>query len=677
MSVAYTIPALDQTIWLAARPFATGGEGALYRITAPAAYQGYVVKLLHPHKRSADRATKARHLAAHPPPAPPSAQATIVWIQHLIHDTDGHFVGLLMPEASGAQLELLTTAHLPRRHAAEWASWSLARPTAQQQRLALGHALAAAVHALHESGRYVLADLKPDNILVTPDGRLALVDTDSVAVWEQGDLCFKASVATPEYTPPEADQGEGQPTLAWDRFSLAVILYRLLLGVHPFAASAAAPYDRLVTLEHKIQAGLFVPAPVVEARWQSVPPLHRKFAGLHPALQALFVRAFREGHQRPEARPSAHEWAEALAQSHAMVDHPLPSSRFKDLLKTPEDSYHWMVQQTLQHHAPATQGAYSAWGQLPSLDVLKRSAQYYKTAATIGWKALVVMGAVMGVAVVLVSIAMWVVWGDSSGWEASMGVLAVLANRIGNGLQSGFFLILLLGPFLWAMVEDMGDDWLAWRQKKWLGAVSWDQLSRYTLKRLKRWNAKLFRKRSKLRNQLRALKKEQALYTNVKQERERLVQTHYQPQLQQLYTELRDYQTAWEETLTNYDQRAHALMQAEHAELKQATVDPVPQPHFPTLLILQPNHQAIRDQYAQQHAALLAEAQQAYHSHQTALLAHLATWNHQADFAQQLLDQDYCTILSTLEDLDQQVDRQKIALGEIDERLKVVREALR
>lgn len=50
----------------------------------------------------------------------------------------------------------------------------------------------------------------------------------------------------------EADPHQGIPTLAWDRFSLAAILYRLLFGGHPFAASALMPFIKQNVPNYKL-----------------------------------------------------------------------------------------------------------------------------------------------------------------------------------------------------------------------------------------------------------------------------------------------------------------------------------------------------------------------------------------------------------------------------------------
>lgn len=377
MPTPYSIPALQQTIFLADQPFATGGEGALHRVVAPAVWTQSVVKLLHPLKRTQVRADKAQYLIQHPP-IKTLGDATLVWLQQLVYDETSKFAGYLMPYVEGDQLELLTTATLPKRLASAWKGWERPTPEAQPKRLMMGYHLAAALYALHQTQCYILADLKPDNVLVQPNGSLALVDTDSLAVVEAGQSLFGASVATPEYTPPEYLSKSIAQALdeTWDRFSLAVILYRLLLGVHPFAASAKAPYDQLVSLGDKIEAGLFVQAPAVLVQFAVIPPLHQRFNDLDPALQTLFVQAFQAGHTAPSARPTAKMWATALADSYLTYSvHTSPSSQLPTITKSIDEWYHCAVQRLVESHR-ATQTSV-ALGELPSMIVWRRVQSHY------------------------------------------------------------------------------------------------------------------------------------------------------------------------------------------------------------------------------------------------------------------------------------------------------------
>lgn len=309
----------NEEIWvtLADKPFAGGGEGNLYRIQKPRGLRRYVAKIYHPHKISKERERKIRYLLQYPPNLQqnPDAHHSVTWVRDALYQDD-RFCGFLMPYTKGEKLEILTTPKIPRKHRNEWRRFDARQSgEAQRLRLLLGFNVCIAIQQVHALDRYVLVDMKPDNIVIQPNGLVSIVDTDSVEVVEGGQTLFDAPVATPEYSPPEHYRNlDYDPTQrqSWDRFGLGVILYKLLFGVHPFAASSGGRYERLTTLQDKIEHGLFVHNPEHQTSFKVVPPPHRQFHHLNPELQGLFMRCFVEGHADPEARPTAEEWCAAI-----------------------------------------------------------------------------------------------------------------------------------------------------------------------------------------------------------------------------------------------------------------------------------------------------------------------------------------------------------------------------
>lgn len=311
----YLLKESRTVIELAATAFAGGGEGDLYKIESPAAYRNYVAKLYHPHKISPEREKKTQYLIDHPPVGL-SENGSIVWIKDALYTRDYKFAGFIMPFAKGKKLELLCLGKLPKKIGKNWQRFDLKKLDALQYRLRICFNLAAAIYQMHATDHYVLVDMKPENILIQPNGLLAIVDTDSVEVIENGVAIFPAPVATPEYTPPEfyrnSREKDGTIGESWDRFGLAVIFYKLLCGIHPFAGSAKPPYDNLVSLHEKIEHGLFVHRTLHKAVFSVIPPPHAQFKKLDSNLQELFIQCFEEGHQNPEARPTADEWCSVL-----------------------------------------------------------------------------------------------------------------------------------------------------------------------------------------------------------------------------------------------------------------------------------------------------------------------------------------------------------------------------
>ncbi|MCP4439488.1 MAG: hypothetical protein GY810_11150 [Aureispira sp.] len=323
---------------LSEKPFASGGEGSLYKIISPSSYKNSVAKVYHPPKRSSLRQEKIQYLQENPPISSQIASTAwypvLVWPRDILYAENGEFVGLVMPLVKGQKLEVLCSSKLPKAlQNGEWSRFNLQKESAIEVRMKLCYNIAAAIHDVHSTSEYILIDLKPDNVMVRPDGVVSLVDMDSVEVVKNGQTLYGAPVATPEYTPPEnyLKNLDYDPTQqeAWDRFSMGVIFYKLLLGIHPFAASCNAPYDKATSLHQKIEHGLFVHNPNKKDLFMTVPQPHQNFWKLEKGICDLFMRCFVAGHDDPQLRPTAEEWCYVLSTGQILVnDYPPPSSKF-------------------------------------------------------------------------------------------------------------------------------------------------------------------------------------------------------------------------------------------------------------------------------------------------------------------------------------------------------------
>ena len=98
--------------------------------------------------------------------------------------------------------------------------------------------VAEALSALHESARMIHADVKPSNILLSPDGHATLLDLGFAhAVSEARHWSSRPVVGTLSYIAPEVVTSSLAAETASDLYSLGVTLYEMITGELPFVAS--------------------------------------------------------------------------------------------------------------------------------------------------------------------------------------------------------------------------------------------------------------------------------------------------------------------------------------------------------------------------------------------------------------------------------------------------------
>jgi serine/threonine-protein kinase len=116
--------------------------------------------------------------------------------------------------------------------------WADERRLSRRDRVALVQQVCAAVQSAHQ-GLVVHRDLKPGNILVTPEGQVKLLDFGIARLLTpEGDSSQPLTFAghrsfTPDYAAPEQVRGLPVGTTA-DIYALGVVLFELLTGRRPF-----------------------------------------------------------------------------------------------------------------------------------------------------------------------------------------------------------------------------------------------------------------------------------------------------------------------------------------------------------------------------------------------------------------------------------------------------------
>jgi Tol biopolymer transport system component/predicted Ser/Thr protein kinase len=149
----------------------------------------------------------------------------------------------------------------------------LARADSTRRLLDLAVQIADGLSAAH-AATIVHRDLKPDNILVTRDGRVKILDFGLAKAADRrpaADITMTIGITDPgtilgtiDYMSPEQARGEMNLTPQSDQFSLGVVLYELLTGKRAFRRGSAPETMTAIIREDTEPLPEGVPAPL---RW--------------------------------------------------------------------------------------------------------------------------------------------------------------------------------------------------------------------------------------------------------------------------------------------------------------------------------------------------------------------------------------------------------------------------
>jgi len=162
-------------------------------------------------------------------------------------------------------------------------------------------------------------DISFGNVFFDPDtGEVLICDNDNVAVDGQGEA---GVLGTPRFMAPEIVRGEALPSSRTDLFSLAVLLFYMLMVHHPLEGereSAIKCLDLPAMNRLYGSAPLFIFDPADDTN-RPVPGVHDNalaFWPLYPQfLRDLFIEAFTEGVTDPEnGRVRESEWRAAMVR---------------------------------------------------------------------------------------------------------------------------------------------------------------------------------------------------------------------------------------------------------------------------------------------------------------------------------------------------------------------------
>lgn len=175
-----------------------------------------------------------------------------------------------------------------------------------------GFGLARAFQRLHARG-LSYRDISPPNVFFDPvDGNVLVCDCDNIGIDDGTGLVN----GTPMFKAPEIVTGQKPASRETDLWSLAVLLFHLLMEGHPLeGARTSGLVDQDWMLTHFGTDPLFCFDPVDEGNRPDEDSTVARYWAYYPTfLRNLFIKTFCDGVRTPDDRAGEGEWADAMVR---------------------------------------------------------------------------------------------------------------------------------------------------------------------------------------------------------------------------------------------------------------------------------------------------------------------------------------------------------------------------
>jgi DNA-binding helix-hairpin-helix protein with protein kinase domain len=287
-------------------PLGSGGQGDVFAVEVAGINQRLALKWYHPAAATSEQRRALRDLIEAGAP-----HSRFLWPLDIVEDRAGRSFGYLMnlrpPDFVGV-VDLIS-GRVP---------WS-ARTVAT-----VGLQLADSFWLLHSKG-LCYRDINFGNVFLRPvDGAVLVCDNDNVGI--DGQPAGQV-LGTPFFMAPEVMVGAALPSSRTDRYSLAVLLFYLLMRHHPLLGARELAFE---ALDHAALSELLGAHPVFifdpgDDSNRPEPSAHRPPLVLWPMYPSFirhrFVEAFTRGLKDPEARVGETMWKREMARLRDAVFH--------------------------------------------------------------------------------------------------------------------------------------------------------------------------------------------------------------------------------------------------------------------------------------------------------------------------------------------------------------------
>lgn len=313
----------NQTVILSKDRLAKGGEGDIYKIVQPSNLNNMVAKIFRRNpsqkqdkfdKKLKKKEEKTLYIINYLIPKLSKSKyfKYMIFPVDLLYDEDNRCIGYIMPLVK----DMIPLTNIENNFFKDPvfqiynSKKTKDKEVAFLNRLIISFNVVKIIQEIHSIKNIVLVDLKPDNMMVSTKGEVCLIDLDSVQIANQEDF-LSAEVLTPEYTLPESEYINYKKEAldhSWDRFIVAMIIYKLLVGINPFSAV----YKDITTQEEMLLKGIFVHGRHNKDIHLPIKHTQNKFYDIDKDLQDLFMQCFDKGTLDLKKRPSLDKFEKVL-----------------------------------------------------------------------------------------------------------------------------------------------------------------------------------------------------------------------------------------------------------------------------------------------------------------------------------------------------------------------------
>lgn len=275
----------------------TGGEGMVYKTD-----RGDICKIYHPNKLTLNRKDKIELMIKNRIDYP-----GVCWPTEAVYNSSKEFVGYIMPEAKGTELEkLIKVKPILQKTFPNWT---------KKEMVQLCITILEKFVYLHHHN-IILGDINARNILVVSEKEVYFVDVDSYQVGK-----YPCEVGWPHFTAPELigkDMSKFMRTMGNENFAIATLLFMIMIpGKPPYAQMGSG------TPEADIKRMVFAYPKGAEKKGV-VAPGQWRFCWSHLSydLKEAFYNTFQggEAYNQEEDRLSSKDWLDRMKKYQFVLD---------------------------------------------------------------------------------------------------------------------------------------------------------------------------------------------------------------------------------------------------------------------------------------------------------------------------------------------------------------------